>query len=122
MIVETLISKRLIPEVKEELYEALCEDDVEDKELQDRYILAREWCQEEIGERNWKAHFTEEEIEAGMDFDDKTVKMLREKEVDEGKKKVESEMMKLEGMLRFITTGIPVEEQRPLPKAPMKKK
>lgn len=120
-IAEQLVGKRLVPEVKDQVYEALGAEDQKDQDLEDRYIQAQGWCQDEIAERNWKAYFTEEELEAGMKFDDKTLAMLREKEVDEGKKKVESEVNTLVGLVRYVTTGVPVELQRPLPKAPVKK-
>lgn len=116
MVVQQLVAKRLAPEVMEEVYEALCETTPEDDDLEERYLLAQGWCQDEIAERNWKAPWTEEEIEAGMKFDDKTATMLKENETGDWKKAMVSEMHTLEGMLRYSLTGVPIKHQKALPR------
>lgn len=71
------------------------------------------WCQDEIAEGNWESYFTEE---MKMVFDGKTLAMMsREKEVDDGEKI-------LEGIVRFVMTGVSIEQQRRLARALGRKK
>ncbi|TGZ84150.1 hypothetical protein EX30DRAFT_393671 [Ascodesmis nigricans] len=120
-----LLTKRHTSEIGDQIYEAMCEEHTDDPGLEERWDNAKEWCQEEQDKRIWGALVTEEEEEAGVEVDQKVVELLKneqEKEnfaVKKGERDPEREI--LIGMLRFAATGIRIEEQRPLPQAPMKK-
>lgn len=101
------------------------EQQKDDADLEERWNMAREWCIEEQDNRNWAGLITEEEEEEGVKVDEKVVELLRKEQEKANfapkKGERDPERQKLIGMLRFATTGIRLEDQRPLPQAPVKK-
>lgn len=126
-ILAQLLTKRYAPDIADQIYAAMCEGEQQkdDADLEERWNMAREWCIEEQDNRNWGGLITEEEEEEGVKVDEKVVELLRKEQEKANfapkKGERDPERQKLIGMLRFATTGIRIEDQRPLPQAPVKK-